>query len=123
VEEATKESMNSVLRAPLERLRAVVAKLNEVTGKVDRAVVNKKTGVADVRAPIFRDSVVDNITEEISLLQAFADILPADVLAVAKSVADSVPHPQQLRDNPDKRREVNLQTNALLDSINAMLED
>jgi anaerobic glycerol-3-phosphate dehydrogenase len=67
--------------------------------------------------------VVDNITEEISLLQAFADILPADVLAVAKSVADSVPHPQQLRDNPDKRREVNIQTAGLLDSINAMLED
>jgi hypothetical protein len=123
VEEATKESMNAVLRAPLERLRAVVAKLNEVTGKVDRTVIDKKTGATDVRPPIFRDSVVDNITEEISLLQAFADILPADVLAVAKSVADSVPHPQQLRDNPDKRREVNIQTAGLLDSINAMLED
>jgi anaerobic glycerol-3-phosphate dehydrogenase len=34
-----------------------------------------------------------------------------------------VPHPQQLRDNPDKRREVNIQTAGLLDSINAMLED
>lgn len=123
VEEATKESMNAVLRAPLERLRAVVAKLNEVTGKVDRTVVDKKTGATDVRPPIFRDSVVDNIMEEISLLHAFADILPADVLAVAKNVADSVPHAQQLRDNPDKRREVNVQTAGLLDSINAMLED
>ena len=123
VEEATKESMNAVLRAPLERLREVVARLNEVTGKQDRAVVNKKTGATEVKAPIFRDSVVDNIMEEISLLHAFADILPADVLAVAKSVADSVPHPQQLRDNPDKRREVNIQTAGLLDSINAMLED
>jgi hypothetical protein len=61
--------------------------------------------------------------DEISLLHAFADILPDDMLALAKSVADATPHPQQLRDNPDKRQEVNVQSAALLASINAMLED
>jgi len=123
VEQATRESMNSVLKEPLQRLREVVAKLNEVTGKADRTVTDKKTGRVDVRAPIFRDSVVENITEEINLLHAFAEILPDDVLNVAKTLADTVPHPQQLRDNPDKRKEVNVQTAALLSTIDSMLED
>lgn len=123
VEAATKESMNNMLRAPLERLKDVVQRLHEVTGKTDREVVNKKTGATDVRPPIFRDSVVDNIMEEINLLHAFAEVMPDDVLAVAKSIADTTPHPQQLRDDPEKRKEVNVQTAALLDSINAMLEN
>jgi hypothetical protein len=41
---------------------------------------------------------------------------------MAKSVADTTPHPQQLRDDPEKRREVNVRSAALLASINAMLE-
>lgn len=123
VEEATRESMNAVLKEPLQRLREVVSKLNEVTGKTDRTVTNKKTGAIESRPPIFRDSVVENITEEIALLHAFADILPDDVLGMAKTVADTVPHPQQLRDDPDRRKEVNIQTAALLASIDSMLED
>ena len=122
VEAATKESMNNMLRAPLERLKEVVERLHEVTGKQDREVLNKKTGNTEVKPPIFRDSVVDNIMEEINLLHAFADVMPDNVLGLAKTIADTTPHPQQLRDDPEKRREVNVQTSALLDSINAMLE-
>lgn len=123
VEEATKESMNAILREPLLRLKDVVQKLHDVTGKTDRVVVSKKTGATDVRPPIFRDSVCENIAEEISLLHAFADILPDNVLTLAKNVADTVPHPQQLRDDADKRTAVNTQTAVLLASIDAMLED
>lgn len=123
VEVATKESMNSILKEPLERLRAVVAKLNEVTGKTDRAVANKKTGAAEVRPPIFRDSVVDNIMEEIGLLHAFAEVLPDDVLSIAKSVVDNTPHPQSLRDDPDMRAKTHAQTKSLLDAIDIMLEN
>ena len=123
VEEATKESMNSVLRAPLERLREVVAKLAEVSGKSERTAINKKTGATEVRAPIFRDSVVDNITEEINLLQAFADMLPAETVAIAKTVADNLPHPQALRDDPAKRQETKVQAEALLAAIDGLLED
>lgn len=123
VETATRESMNNMLRAPLERLKEVVQRLHEVTAKSDREVLNKKTGVIDLRPPIFRDSVVDNIMEEINLLHAFADVMPDNVLAIAKEIANTTPHPQQLRDNPDARKEVNTQTAALLNSINAMLEE
>ena len=123
VEQATKEAMNNMMRAPLERLKDVVQKLHDVTNKTDRETVNKKTGATEVKPPIFRDSVCENIMEEISLLQAFADILPDNINDLAKTIVDVTPHPQQLRDNPDKRKEVSVQTAALLDSINSMLED
>lgn len=123
VEQATKESMNNMLRAPLERLKDVVQKLHDVTGKTERETVNKKTGATEIKPPIFRDSVCENIAAEIDLLRAFADILPDNINDLAKTVVDVTPHPQQLRDNPDKRKEVNVQTAALLDSINSMLED
>jgi hypothetical protein len=61
--------------------------------------------------------------EEIELLRAFADILPDDINELARTVVETTPHPQQLRDNPDKRKEVNVQTAALLASIESMLED
>lgn len=123
VEAATKESMNTFMREPLERLKKVVAKLQEVTARTDRAVIDKKTGATDVRPPIFRDSVCENIAEEIALLHDFADILPDEITSLARTVMEATPHPQQLRDNPEKRKEVNIQTTALLDSINAMLEN
>lgn len=123
VERATKESMDNMLRAPLQRLKDVVQKLHDVTGKTERETVNKKTGATEIKPPIFRDSVCENIMEEISLLQAFADVLPDGIHDLAKTVVEVTPHPQQLRDNPDKRKEVNVQTAALLDSINSMLED
>ena len=123
VEQATKESMDNMMRAPLERLKDVVQKLHDITNKTDRETVNKRTGITEVRPPIFRDSVCENIMEEIALLQAFADVLPFEITSLARTVVDVTPHPQQLRDNPEKRKEVGVQTAALLDSINAMLED
>ena len=45
VEEATKESMNAIMRAPLERLKQVVARLHDVTGKGEREIINKRTGI------------------------------------------------------------------------------
>jgi hypothetical protein len=122
VEEATKESMNAIMRAPLERLKEVVARLHEVTGKGEREIINKKTGISEIRSPIFRDSVCENIAEEINLLHDFAEILPDNILSLAKTVIDTTPHPQQLRDDPQKRMEVNIQTTALLASIEEMLE-
>ena len=123
VEQATKESMDNMMRAPLERLKDVVQKLHDITNKTDRETVNKRTGITEVRPPIFRDSVCENIMEEIALLQDFADVLPFEITSLARTVVDITPHPQQLRDNPEKRKEVGVQTAALLDSINAMLED
>ena len=123
VEQATKESMDNMLRAPLQRLKDVVQKLHDVTGKTERETINKKTGATEVKPPIFRDSVCENIAEEIDLLRAFADILPDNINTLARAVNDMTPHPQQLRDNPDKRKEVNVQTAALLASIDSMLND
>lgn len=121
VERATKEATENMLRSPLLRLQKVVAKLHEVTGKVERATVNKRTGHTEHRPPIFRDSVVENISEEIALLHDFAAMLPDDLLAVAKQVADATPHPQTLRDDPTLRAETNVRTSKLLSIIDDML--
>lgn len=122
VEAATRESVETMLRSPLERLRRVVQKLNEATGKPDREVVDKK-GATIVKSPIFRDSLVDNIIEEINLLHDFSEVLPDDVLQIGKTIIDNVPRAQTLRDDPDKRREVHVQSASLLSAINEMLED
>lgn len=123
VEEATKESMNMILKTPLERLKQVVAHLHEVTGRPDRTVVNKKTGAEEARPPIFRDTICDKIIEEIALLHDFAGVLPDDILRVAQTTVNILPKPQELRDNPEKRSVVNQQTQKLLSVIDTMLED
>lgn len=123
VEAATRESMNAMLRSPLERLREVVAKLHEVTGKEERAVIDKKTGHEVIKPPIFRDSVVSNIMDEIALLHDFASVLPGNVLTLAADVAVVTPHPEALRGSSEARKEVNVKTTALLAAIDNMLED
>ncbi len=123
VEEATRESMNAILRMPLERLKEVVAHLHEVTGRPDRKVINKRTGAEEIKPPIFRDSVCEKIIDEIALLHDFAEVLPPNVLAVAKTTANILPKPQDLRDDPEKRSVVNQQAQKLLSVIDNMLED
>lgn len=123
VEQSTKESMDAMLRTPLERLKEVVARLHEVTGKPEREVIDKRTGKTEVKAPIFRDSVCDNIMEEIELLRAFADILPPSISTLADTISDAVPNPDLLRADKDKRDEVNTATASLLAQIDNMLDD
>lgn len=122
VEAATKESMNTLLRAPLERLREVVAKLQEVTSKDDRAVMNKKTGREEIKPPIFRDSVVDNIIEEISLLRDFAAAMPESVLGLAEDLASVTPAAEVLRSSREVREITNQNASTLLAAIDEMLE-
>jgi hypothetical protein len=123
VEQATRESMDSILKEPLQRLKSVVSKLNDVANKPDRQTVDKKTGATVMKPPIFRDSVCENIIEEINLLHDFAEIMPDHVLSAAKDIADVLPKPETLRSDPDKRKEIGVQTEALLAAIDNMLED
>jgi hypothetical protein len=122
VEQQTKDATEQVLRAPLERLREVVAKLNEVCKKDDRVVANARTGKEEVKPPIFRDSVVDNIAQEINLLYDFADIMPAEVQQLNSDIAHSLPDADVIRASSDARKNVAEKTDVLLDKINSMLE-
>jgi len=121
VERDTKASIDNMMQEPLLRLRKVVGKLAEATGK-DREVVNKKTGAVEVKAVVFRDSLIENIVEEIALISDFADMLPSEVKDVA-SVAKDVctPHPDALRVDPDLRARTNTNAKLLLDKIEEML--
>lgn len=122
VEAEVKESMESVFRDPLTRLRKVVAHLQEVTGKQDRVSVDKR-GVEIVKPPIFRDSVVDNVHDEIDMLMELASFMPERTINLAQRIGDMVPAAQVLRDDSGKREELNVNTKHLLTAIDAMLED
>lgn len=122
-EASVKESMEAMLRTPLLRLRSVVAKLQEVTAKPEREVINPKTGLPEIKAPIFRDSVVENIADEINLLHDFAACLPAEVVTIANDLRDATPSADTLRNDPDKRRETCDNAAALLAAIDGMLND
>lgn len=114
------ENVNDLLRAPLERLRETMQHLYDVTGKPGRVVATKQ-GATEERPPIFRDSVVENISDEIAMLHDFAAMLPDGHLALAKDVANALPHPQQLRDDPAKRQETRTNMAALLQRVSNML--
>jgi hypothetical protein len=123
VEANTKQAMEDMMRAPLERLREVIAKLNDTMIKPEREVLNSRKNIVEVKPPIFRDSVVDNIIHEINLLQDFADILPAEITDVATKATSVVHNPELLRNSSDLRLQTHIDTSALLGEIDALLED
>lgn len=122
VEQQTKSAMEDLLRTPLERLREVVGKLNDVCKKEDRVTINARTGAPEVKAPIFRDTVVDNIVREINLLTDFAKVMPSDIQQLASDVAYSLPDADTLRSSDGVRKDVADNTSALLSRIDSMLE-
>ena len=121
VERDTHNSIETLMKEPLVRLRKVVEKLAEATGK-DREVINKKTGERETRAAVFRDSLIDNIVEEISLIGDFADMLPDDIKNIAGVAKDvCTPHPDALRVDPDLRAKTNTNAKMLLAAIEEMM--
>lgn len=122
VEDETKESMNALLREPLMRLREVVDRLREATGKEDRVVKNARSGKVETKAPIFRDSIVENIEEEISLLRDMASLMPPNIVALANTIeSDLTVPPNVLRASSSARRTVHSASRTLLSEIDAML--
>jgi hypothetical protein len=122
VEEQARSAMDDLLKAPLERLRDVVSKLNEVCKKEDRVTINARTGVPESKPPIFRDSVVDNIKREIDLLYDFAEVMPDELQQLNSDVAYALPDANTLRVDEGTRIDTAERTDALLDTINSMLE-
>lgn len=122
VEAEVAENYNRTLQEPLRRLREHIERLREVALKPDRTVVDKKTGAQDVRPPVFRDSVVDNIIDEIKLLREFEGVIPQTVLDLAEEIQDQVPGPQAMRDSPEVRKSTVTISTSLLSAIDEMLE-
>lgn len=117
------DRMNDLLAEPLKRLRTVIARLNETMRKNDRVVTDKRTGNTDVKSPIFRDSVCDDISHEISLLYDFVEIMPDEVKNLAYWVASSTPPPELLRNSKAAREETAVETDSLLNKIDSLLAD
>ena len=121
VEAEVVDNMNRTMAEPLKRLRKHVERLREVAAKPDRTVTDKKTGATELRPPVFRDSVVDNIIEEIALLREFDSIMPDRIMDLASEIHDAVPGPQTLRDSPEVRKSTVTISDSLLSAIDDML--
>jgi len=84
-------------------------------------VMNKRTGLEETRAPIFRDSVVGNIADEIALLYDFAAIMPAELMTLANDMVETIPDADVIRGSDTVRKDVGNKTSALLATIDGML--
>ena len=122
-EKQANNRMNDLLAEPLKRLRTVITRLNETVAKDDRVVTDKRTGMTEVKSPIFRDSVCDDIAHEISLLYDFMDVMPASVSELALNVAAHTPSPDELRNSKAAREQTEADTSALLATIDSLLDD
>lgn len=106
----------------VNKLREVVSRVAVTMAKQDRTVVNKKTGGIEVKAPIFRDTLLENITELTTFLNDYLDVLPPDVgplLAGASVLTQN--KLSDLRDDPAQRKAVQKQAASLLSEIDEMM--
>lgn len=122
VERDVAQAQAALMTEPLKRLQDVVAKLADTMGK-DRTKVDKKTGVSETTAPIFRDSLIENVIHEINMISEFADLLPESLTTVADEAKAILPHPDALRVDPELRKRTHANATALLSQINSMLGD
>lgn len=95
----------SMVDEALNKLKSVVSHMAVATARTDRAVTNKKTGGIEVRPPIFRNSLVENIAEITGLLDAYAAALPVEVIEFAnKAKALTTANAETLKNDVDKRK-------------------
>jgi len=120
VERDVLRAQENLVKEPLQRLRDAVEKLATVTG-ASRTKVNKKTGESEVVAPIFRDTLIDNLLHEVAMVAEFADMLPDNVKAVAAQAKEIAPHPDALRVDPALREKTNVASKALLAAIEELM--
>jgi len=115
------EKVDNLMREPLERLHEVVSRLHQTAGKEERAVLNPRTGKTEVKPPIFRDTVCENIIHEINLLADFADIMPSGIVELAATTAAKIPSADILRNSQAVREKTVENTTGLLSAIDALL--
>ena len=112
----------AITREALERMHKVIGRLAVSAARPDRAVVNKSSGGIDVRPPIFKASIVENIKEMADLLEGYAAALPPDVLALRdKALALTAHNHVSLKDNPDARKRTQMNAALLANEIAHML--
>ena len=111
-----------LVSSSLSRLKEVVAHLATSTAKPDRTIINKVTGGIDVKPPIFRQNMVDNIEDCVALLRGYADALPPEAVALLdKACVLTMHNANTLKDNPEVRKETQDTSLALLKDIDQLL--
>lgn len=122
VAKQSEANIEELMAEPLRRLRDVVSRLHDTAGKEERAVLNVRTGKTEIKPPIFRDTVCENIIHEINLLNDFAAVMPENIVALATETVAKIPSADMLRNSQAVRTKTVENTSGLLDAINALLE-
>lgn len=113
---------SSVTTDAVNKLREVVSRVAVTMAKQDRTVVNKKTGGIEVKAPIFRDTLLENITELTTFLGDYLDVLPPEVKPLVEGASALTNNKlSDLRDDPAQRKTVQKQAASLLSEIDEMM--
>jgi hypothetical protein len=101
-------SLNEAAQDVLQRLTTTLTAFATTMAKPDRTSINAKTGGVDIKPPIFRDSVVENIKELADFAEGFAHILPPEALDKARTaVATLTTHtPEALRQDKELRKQM-----------------
>lgn len=124
VDEAALSNERAMLTDALGKLKQVVSRLNEKTGEESRMVYNKRKDCNEIKPPIFRDSIVDNIHEEIEMVREIVDALPANIIDLVNKVEQELTVPAAvLRNDDDKRATVHDKSKQLLADIDNLLGD
>lgn len=120
VERQTREQMNDLMREPVVRLREVVARIHEKMAEGDRTV-EARGGNILVKPPIFRDSLIGNLEDEVKLLEDFADILGGEYKSLAAEAKQLIVEPEKLRSSGAQRDVALTNSSKLLADIDNLL--
>jgi hypothetical protein len=115
------QDTNAMAAEAVTRLKQTVAALAEAMGRPTRATIAKHGGV-EIRPPIFRDSIVENITDVTELLKGFASMLPPKLVDLIDATAPlGKTNPESLRTDDQLRAAMKSNAESLLAEIDAAM--
>lgn len=116
VADDTRQQVEATMKESVERLRGAVA---AIAARLTETRTNKK---GEDAAPIFRDSLIENLDECVETLRGFDFLLPegAKPLLDAANAQLNV-NPDMLRASPDIRKQTAINATALLSAIDELM--
>lgn len=116
------QQQSALVGDAVTRLQSTIKVFAEAMSRPNRTVLSKKTGGVEVRPPIIRTAVRDNIEDCVALLNDYMDALPPDLgPLMAKASALTTSTITQLQEDDAARDVAKQQATSLLKEIAVMM--
>ena len=103
-EASTIKRMAGLQRAPLENLLDKISTLEEALDKPMREIKDSDGNLLELRNAIFRNSTVDNITDECKKIIMFGDsVIGRGAVSMAIKIKENLPAADDIRDREEPR--------------------